>query len=826
VVFVDATYRTLTAALALGEFTVTALAEEAGVKATTVRTVLNRNRPYFDVQTATSGRRGGQPQVWKVQPGNRETLEAAVRGIDEKFTDQQEICLELSETGQLGTRFGPPLRAPSSNPELATSDDLNSYYLQPAIDLLPRLVRRLLLETPGVTALNLPTGEGIMLRGYDGRVSADADALYVPAGASVWELGAGRDPLRKAEEDLTKRTADHGDIDPADVTFVFVTMRRFPERYEWAERHRRDEVWRDIRVIDADDLYAWAERFPAVHTWLSAEMGLHPADVVTLRNWFDSWLSQTDPPLPRKVLLAGRQTGAEELRRDASRSGQVVGVLSGSRQESLAFIATTLLEGDESDAAAARLASALLVRTPQEWVRLVDSMPGGVLVPEFLGADLTAATGRGLTVVVPLGPGSDSRRATVELPRIDVVQAVERLVEAKVRREDAERIAHEVDRSLPSFRRSNGTNPDYPAPSWVATSADLIAPLVLLGGWEAESAPDQDAVASVAGRGYGDVESSLRVLALREDPPFFESGMGWQVSSAQDAFALVGRALTPGTLDRWRIVAAELLPEDDVDDRIPNREEIEAAARGIRLKRSASLRDGVARGAVLLGTFGDPSQARHADLLVRKLLGGSSGPETWISLSRVLPALAEAAPDQFLQAAEDAVRAGFLVEMFTDAGPAPLLGGRSPHTELLWSLELRHGPARFSPRLTKSTPAGAGRTDRSTASDGYSSPGIRRSPRRPRSGSPLSRAYSGAIPTSAGSSSHRSCRGSGTAPIRPTRRCFAPGASRRRSRSPSGSPRGRRSRSSPSNAPSGATRRGCSRSSRRSKPSSPTIASP
>ena len=388
------------------------------------------------------------------------------------------------------------------------------------------------------------------------------------------------------------------------------------------------------------------------------------------------------------VLLAGRQTGSETLRRDASKPGHVVGVLSGSRQESLAFVAATLVEEDESDATTARLASALLVRTPQEWVRLVDSMPGGILVPDFPEADLTAATGHGLTVVVPLGPGSDSRRATVELPRINVAQAIDRLVEAKVRREDAERIAQEVDRSLPSFRRSNGTNPDYPAPSWVSTSADLIAPLVLLGGWEAESTPDQEVVAAVANRGYADVESSLRVLALWEDPPFFESGTGWQVSSAQDAFALVGRSLTAGTLDRWRTAAAKLLPEHDADDRMPSREEIEAAARGMRLKRSAAIRDGVARGAVLLGTFGERSQARHANLLVRELLGGLSGPETWVALSPVLPALAEAAPDQFLEAAEDSVRAGFLVAMFTDAGPAPLLGGRSPHTELLWSLEL------------------------------------------------------------------------------------------------------------------------------------------
>ena len=310
----DATYRSLTSALALREFTVTSLAEEAGVGTATVRTVLNRNRIYFDVGTAASGRRGGQPRIWTVRDDRRNDLEAAMNEIDGRFIDQQESGLELTDAGRLTSPSALRLRVPSANPELATSDDLDSYYLQPSEALLPRLVQRLLVSTPGVSGPSAPVGEGIQQPGFDGRVTAETDTLYVPAGHSVWELGAGADPPRKANSDLAKRTKDPGPVVPAETTFVFASMRRFRKKDDWASAKRAQGVWKDIRVIDADDLYAWALNVPAVHIWLSAEMGLHPTEVVTLQRWFESWRGQIVKPLPPGILKAGRTEQAQLLR--------------------------------------------------------------------------------------------------------------------------------------------------------------------------------------------------------------------------------------------------------------------------------------------------------------------------------------------------------------------------------------------------------------------------------------------------------------------------------------------------------------------------------
>lgn len=699
----DATYRSLTAALALGEFTVNALAAEADVKATTVRTVLSRHGRFFSVATVASGRPGGQPRVRTVREENRSALEDLIKEFDVRYVDGQDSGLELTEAGQLTSRSGLRLRAPSSNPELATSDDLNSYHLQPSIDLLPKLVQRLLLATPELIGLSVAVGEGIQVTGYDARVEMRAVALFAPEGRSVWEFGAGEDPQDKANRDLATRTATHLDVIPGETVFVFATSRRFANKVDWITRAKARSPWKDIVVIDADDLYSWVLTHPAVHIWLSEEMGLHPSEVVTLQAWFTQWRGQTHTEIPMGVLTAGRQAQAERLRRDAARAGQLVSVYANSRQEALAFIAEALLaqrdEDAEGDVVGARLASALVVKTASEWSRLVQSIRDGVLIPDFSQADVSAATARGLTVILPMGLGSDYRRADIHLPRINLLDAANRLSDGGLSRYDADRIARAIDRSLTSFRRADSANPAAERPAWADSSSEVIAPLILLGSWDSDSETDHQVVAAVTGRSYAEVEHLLQALAAHEDPPLYRSGDTWQLSSPSDAFVLVEAAMTAGVLDAWTKAAIDVLGEVDPTLDVSPEEELVAATRGIRLSHSAALRAGMTRGAVLLGTFGRAFQSAHADRLVRDLLGAAADAARWMSLSDVLPALAEASPDEFLNAVEDAVAgtAPLLLAMFNDAGPAPIWGDRSRHTGLLWALELLcHAPDQAS----------------------------------------------------------------------------------------------------------------------------------
>jgi hypothetical protein len=692
----DASFRTLAAALSLESFTVPVLAATADVPVATVRTILNRNRQYFDAEAIPSGRRGGQVRMWRVRADARGELEQRLKGIDARFVGPEETDLILSEDGWLASSASRRTRGPESHLELVTADELHSYDSAPASGLLPRLVLRLLLATPGLSGLSMRTGEGIRLPSFDGRVEATDRPPFVPGGYSVWELSADKKVLRKANADLSRRSAAPGEVDPIATTFVFVSIRRSDKLESWARTQASRGIWRDVRAIDADGLYAWLLNTRPVHVWLSEQMGLRPHEVATLEGWFSSWCAQTDPAFPPRLLLAGRASEAGELREAVGRTGQVVGIFSNSRRESLAFAAAEFLYGaldTETPAGNARLASTLIIKTPDEWSRAIDNMADGILVPDFDGADVAAAARRGLTVVLPMGLGDDPSRATVVLPRLNVVEAIEQFQKNNVPIDEADRCAQEIDRSLPSFRRSHAINPTFERPVWANEFAELVAALTLVGGWDGGSEADQEAITSLTRRSYESVEQDLQRLATREDPPFFRSGGGWQLASPEDAFSLVGGVLTRGLLDRWFEIAREVLGEPNPAQQLDASEAFDIRMKGERRRYSSALRHGIARGAALLGTFDRRLEGAvflhdYADRLTRELLG--CGGEAWISLADVLPSLAEASPDEFLLAAQDGLdgEEPLLGEMFRDQDSPPIFGGGSPHSELLWALEL------------------------------------------------------------------------------------------------------------------------------------------
>ncbi|WP_298337481.1 hypothetical protein [Ferrimicrobium sp.] len=706
----DSTYRTLRAAADLGSFTIKALAHTARVSEVTVRTVLKRNSCYFERgtdQQDVTRQRGGQAHAWLVKPERRDALEDLLAERLASLERSQLAVTELSSTGQL------TLRSPSPSPELLSADELDKGLLMPEVELLPRLLQRLFAVTKGLSGLTIRSGAGVLVQGYDGVVqSLEGVPPYVPAGPSVWELGAGGDAKKKANSDIRERTTNPRNVVTKRTAFVFVTTRRLPD---WTGG-KHSASWRKVLVIDADALETWMLSQPAVHIWASEIVGLKPLEISTIEHWFDIWRQHTHPVLPARLLALGRDKEAAKVREVALGTGGDVGIHANSRAEALAFIASTLGTtenlGVEEEY---RLRSALLVETPNEWTRLVASLSSGILVPDFPDADVAAAVGKGLTVFVPLGLGDPVRHGDIVLPRIDRVRAAEMLrtevllhdVEFGVSEEPmslqaADQLAAETDQSLTAFRRSHGRSRTSDKAAWATDSriSTWLAPLVLLGSWEPACYGDKEIVSRLVAREYEEVEQQLIALAAAEDPPFFKSGGAWRLSAPADAFEQLGRIITDATSARWAELAVDVLGEynpvfavellDDVPDALPD-----------HLTYSSSLRSGIARGVALLAVFGDEGKS-IPNALVRSVVRNMLEPldiVCWCSAAPTFQSLAEADPDAFLAAVNSALRdpGRPLEAMFRDRGYGGF-GGTSPHVYLVWALELLcrsrdHAPA-------------------------------------------------------------------------------------------------------------------------------------
>lgn len=159
----------------------------------------------------------------------------------------------------------------------ATTRDLSDFAAEePSRGLLPWAVRRLVQGTAGVRELSMPAGRGIWRGGSDGVVECCGLDAYVPYGRSVWEMSNEKDPSVKAMRDYRKCIEQLGAVDVASCTFVFVTMRTWKAKMRWLSKVRQDSVFADVRAYDCEDLWGWLETQPAVHSWLSDQMGFTP----------------------------------------------------------------------------------------------------------------------------------------------------------------------------------------------------------------------------------------------------------------------------------------------------------------------------------------------------------------------------------------------------------------------------------------------------------------------------------------------------------------------------------------------------------------------
>jgi len=234
----------------------------------------------------------------------------------------------------------------ATNPELVDATDLAEWAGRLASKpLLPRLVRKLIVATPDVTEVSARAGEGIGLSGWDGEVKTRKSSPFVPRYSSRWEMGTGADPGRKAQQDYRKCTKAYPAAVRKKITFVFVTPRPWETKSDWRDRKLREKKWRDVRVIDADDLEAWLDEAPAVHYWFSEELGRAPRLARTLDAWWVKWSSGLSEPLPPALLLAGRNESVKKLWGFLDEEPRLISVRSNSRDESLAFIAAALANG-------------------------------------------------------------------------------------------------------------------------------------------------------------------------------------------------------------------------------------------------------------------------------------------------------------------------------------------------------------------------------------------------------------------------------------------------------------------------------------------------
>lgn len=215
----------------------------------------------------------------------------------------------------------------------------------------------------------------------------------------------------------------------------------------------------------------------------------------------------------------------------------------------------------------------------------------------------------------------------------------------------------------------------------------------LVGAWNEKNKADIAILSRITTESYLTWAPKAREILQLSDSPFLLKNGLWEIGDRTSLWTALGSRIFDQNLDIFKESVVAVLTEHDPSFELPKNERYAASIHEKILTHSPALRKGLAEGLALLGNRPDElvnctlgKAVDTAVLTIREIFANADW-VMWGSLNNLLPILAEAAPDEFLNSVERA----FLLspcpfdELFSQEGDS--FTGGNYLTGLLWALE-------------------------------------------------------------------------------------------------------------------------------------------
>ncbi len=570
--------------------------------------------------------------------------------------------------------------------------------------IIPELVGRLVAASVRQpNDIRFPRADSIGQSGEDGYLDTDTGFQpFVPDGKSFWEIGTGANPAAKANSDYSNRTAATPEATRQESVLVIVTPLSAVHAWtsdaqkKWrTEKHDRKE-WRDVRVLDATLLIEWLSSFPAVERWLAIKMRL-PADAIEIpeERWNELSRIGSPPLLSSSLFTANRTQACAKLDEVFDGTSGLLKIDTHFPAHMADLVAAHLAHMDDTirNEIAGRC---LIITRPDAWGTLTSLRDHHVFIADFDIDDTDTAGMRlieraklqGHAVVFAGKAGGVPHPNRVSIPEPTNHQVIEGLKQAGYNEERARTLAMKSTGSLSSLLRCLQNLSSVP--EWAqGTEAAELRIAEMLGAWNENVEGDRQVAEELSGKAYGEWIGTIREIARRPASPLRQKNGIWKFVSRYEGWDALGPLIFNDDLKRFGELVVRIFRERDPSLELAPEERYMATIRGKTPVYSNLLRTGLAETLALLGSRPEvisnssaaPATARGA---VYEILKDADW-ELWASLDDVLPLLAEAAPNEFLEAVERSLQSKTFPAVFAQERRG--FNGRTYMTGLLWALE-------------------------------------------------------------------------------------------------------------------------------------------
>ena len=552
-------------------------------------------------------------------------------------------------------------------------------------------IRDLLFNFFGLNAkVEFQGSEDVGLSGYDGELFIPENIYnyFFPTGHSVWELSNNANVMNKANLDYIKRESD------ADLqkTYVQATFRKWDNKEKWAEEKRKEGKWKDVIALDSRDFEPIFNnpRSGSARLRLLRCLGRVTAGVQFVESeWERVYSRLREKQLLPTSYLIGQTKAITDLNEFLCGEDRIIHVRSDfSSSDSKAFLLAFFVHNKEHSP------SVVIVESKDVLDYLIDMGFSGVIIVDpnlkLTGETFYRCNSSNAKILLPIYSITDLKKA-IQLNRLHNTSYVELLQNIGFSEEDSMRYSNMTNGSLTCLRCF--INDSFPVSPCVLN--DKSYTLFAVGSWDANFSGDVNTLERLAKVSYAEIETTVRDMEQHEYP--FVVGAKKKVSSYNKigAWLFFAPHITSSFIDSFLTEAYNVLTNVDPKWDLTADKRFAAELYGKKAKYSNTIKKGIAETLLYMMAFADRASDMKSHLVagIKRLLirvyESLDTWEKWASVDPILPLLAEADPDIFLEYLERTIasKQQLFVELLSDDKDSFTFGD-CKHSGLLWGLEL------------------------------------------------------------------------------------------------------------------------------------------
>ncbi|MPQ76334.1 hypothetical protein [Hydrogenovibrio sp. JE_KL2] len=560
-----------------------------------------------------------------------------------------------------------------------------------AEEMLPLLIKKLILASVTPEEIDFPSGDSIAVGGWDGVLNVKEGTKFVPEGKSGWEFGTNNSVKNKADKDYKKRSDKPEPFSPEETSFVFVTSRLWTTRDKWVSEKKSDQIWKDVKGINASTLAEWLEYCPAVHRWFAQILGKREPTVKDIDQAWEEYSNITEKPLTTSFFKHNRENEISELSNFLTKGSGVFRILSTSKAEAYGFVLAVIQTNEIFGS------RALFIKSQESWDFMLENDQPLILVPYgFQPTNIGAATAKNHLVIIIDDQYAKSPSLTLERqPRLVREEAIKTL---GFNDSEANTLYQDTKGYLEPILRHDWLKPrDVIYPVWLDKyDPEVLFTVLFSSEWIESNENDKQILEKLSDLPYEQLQKQLTALSKEPDPPVRYIRDVWQVISKLDLWFLIFPRLSKTYLDRLKDVIPLIFTDFDPAYDLSPDERFFANIHGTVPKYSGALKSGIADTLALLANFGDDysnhlggiSVQSNISYWLRTLYEENNHVRFWFSLDSCTLSFAEAAPKEFLDAIDASSQgsASPMLKIFEAEGE-DTFSGVCYHSNILWGLE-------------------------------------------------------------------------------------------------------------------------------------------